>query len=249
LTEHLAALGVVIVTVPLIEVHPPESWAALDAALADWARFEAVVFTSANGVHTFFAHVAEVTKTVPERPPLVCAIGPATAAALTETGWTADLLPPTFVAESLAETLARRLSPGAWVLVPRAARAREVLEQELAARGMHVVVAPVYQTAIPAAAGAALAQVFAEAAPAPYAVIFTSASTVQHFSELLRTQFGGTWRERLQAVHAVAIGPITARAIAAQGLQVAAEAEQASVPALVAALQGVAAREARPAHG
>ncbi len=244
LVRGLAELGADPLVVPLIELLPPESWEPLNAALTDWGHYDAVVFTSANAARAFFAHTKAALNARPLLPPpLVCAIGPATAAAVQTAGWDVGLMPESFVAEDLAATLARRLRPGQRVLLPRAARARDVLPQHLAARGIQVDVAPVYRTAIPAEARAQMERVFAPSATALYAVIFTSASTVEHFVELLQSLFGSAWRARLQRVHTAAIGPITREAILAHGLAVAVEASAATLPALISALQDFAGRD------
>ena len=48
LSRLLSDMGALPVEVPMIEIRPPEDWAALDGALADAGRFDWIAFTSAN---------------------------------------------------------------------------------------------------------------------------------------------------------------------------------------------------------
>jgi len=121
LVERLRALGADAVIHPLIRILPPEDWGPLDAALADLARFDWVVFTSANGVR-------------------------ATARALREYELEPDIVPDKFIAEAVAAQLIARGVAGARVLVARAAEAREILPRRLEEAGATVVVVPAYRT-------------------------------------------------------------------------------------------------------
>ncbi len=113
----------------------------------------------------------------------VCAIGPATAAALCERGVRADLVPEEFKAEGLVDAVGDRLLPGARVLLARAAEAREVLPEELIRRGAHVDVVPAYRT-IKAASNADEVRGLLQDGKI-HAVTFTSSSTVKHFLDLV----------------------------------------------------------------
>jgi len=84
--ELLEAAGARVMLVPTIAIEPPDSWAPLDAALAEEHQW--VVFTSVNGVAMVRRRV-EATgrgRALLERSRLA-AIGPATAGALRDWGW------------------------------------------------------------------------------------------------------------------------------------------------------------------
>src|SRR6266702_709642 len=103
LATELAALGAAPILIPTIELAPPESLAALDAALAAIRTYDWLIFTSANAVEAFhrraqFHHLTAV-------PKKIAVIGPATARAVESIGLQVDLIPPRYVAESLAEAL------------------------------------------------------------------------------------------------------------------------------------------------
>src|SRR5438132_1460817 len=160
----------------------------------------------------------------------VAASGPATADALRAVGVQVELVPKGFVAESLVDALATRDAlRGARILIPRAAAARDALPAGLRALGAEVDVIPVYETVREAGDGTALATELL--AGKLDAVTFTSSSTVRQFVELVGRQAAGCGR----FVTAV-IGPVTAATARELGLAVAVEADEYTVPGLVAAL-------------
>ena len=50
LADRLRELGAIPIVVPTIEIGPPSSFAALDAALASLSSFDLIAFTSGNAV-------------------------------------------------------------------------------------------------------------------------------------------------------------------------------------------------------
>jgi len=232
LVDLLEAAGGRVLLVPTIAIEPPESWEPLDEALGRLADYDWVVFTSVNGV----AMVRRRLRARERGPEAlagarVAAIGPATAAALERFGCRVDLTPTEYVAEALADGLRGRLAPGARVLLPRAAEAREVLVRELAAMGARVDEVPAYRTR-PASEGAARLRE-ALAARQVDVVTFTSPSTVRHFAALFRP---GELRTLMADVVVAAIGPITRAAAAAVGLTARVVPAAYTVPALARAI-------------
>ena len=61
LSEGLRALGAIAVEVPVLEIRPPESFAALDAALAALSAYHWLILTSANTVGAVAARAAELS--------------------------------------------------------------------------------------------------------------------------------------------------------------------------------------------
>jgi uroporphyrinogen III methyltransferase/synthase len=224
----LAAAGAEPVSVPAIAIAPLDP-APLQAALARLANYDWLVFTSVNGVQIFFRALAARG----EDPGIlagkrICAIGPATAAALTARGLPAPLQPRRFVAESVAETLIAEGVAGRRVLLPRAAGARPILAERLRAAGAVVEEIPIY--AARAAGAGATARTLLQAGEIEL-VTFTSASTVHHFLEMLGA--GAAWPD---GVRVACIGPITADAARAHGLPVDAIAAVHTGPGLVQAI-------------
>src|ERR1035438_6282557 len=103
LANRLRALGATPISIPTIEIAPPASLAALDAALASLSSFDVVAFTSANAV-TAFHQRARLLEIAPQ-PRRIAVVGPSTARAVEAIGLQAGVIPLTFTAQSLAETL------------------------------------------------------------------------------------------------------------------------------------------------
>ena len=229
LAALLHAHGATPIEIPTIALAPPASFCALDAALVTLRTYDWLLFTSANAVRALAARAR--TLNLPPHPRRIAAIGPATARALAETGiaLNADLMPQQAVAESLAEALAPHAA-GASMLLVRAAEARDLLPEALAAAGAQVTVAEAYRNVVPPAAAPALAQLFASSPPD--AITFTSASTAQNLQAVLSAA-------QLQVPPAsvlASIGPITSRAMRELGLEPTVEAREATIESLVQAL-------------
>lgn len=245
LSTRLAELGAVPIEYPVIAFAPPDDLTPLDDALAHVERYDWIIFTSANGVR----YVCERLRADGREPETladrrVCAIGPATAAALVEVGVQPTFVPDEFVAEAVVAQIGD--VAGRWVLLPRADIAREALASGLEAKGAIVDQVVAYRTVLGEPSSDVVALLRGSEVDA---VAFTSSSTVKNF--FARLDRSGMpedeARERLAVVTVAAIGPITARTAREYGLDVAVEAEEYTVPglvdALVRALTGVASAE------
>src|SRR5690606_7451693 len=112
----------------------------------DW-----VVFTSVNGVDAFFRRLDERGGDVRALGGArIAAIGSETARALERRHLRPDRVPPEFRAESLVDALAAEPLHGKRVLLPRAAGARQILPDELRARGAEVDEVETYRSVKPA---------------------------------------------------------------------------------------------------
>jgi uroporphyrinogen III methyltransferase/synthase len=228
--ELLEAAGARVMLVPTIAIEPPDSWAPLDAALAE--KHDWVVFTSVNGVAMVRRRV-EATgqgRALLEGSRLA-AIGPATAAALRDWGLTVEVVPAEYVAEGLLDRLRPLVAPGARVLLPRAAETRDVLVRELTAHGAHVTEVAAYRTRAATEHAAGLREALAEGRVD--VVTFTSSSTVRSFCAL----FGSAELPRLlRGVTVACIGPITRATAEARGLTTQIVPEDYTIPALARAI-------------
>src|SRR5438552_558129 len=151
--------------------------------------------------------------------------------ALLDYGFSAGEIATTHVTSAAATgpRATRDALGGARILIPRAATARDALPAGLRALGAQVDVIPVYETVREAGDGRALA---AELLAGKLdTVTFTSSSTVRHFVELVGREAAGCGR-----FGTVTIGPVTAATARELGLTVAVEANEYTVPGLVAAL-------------
>jgi uroporphyrinogen-III synthase len=233
LASQLAALGAQTVTIPTIEIAPPTSFCALDAALACLSCYDWLLFTSANAVHAFQQR-AECLSIQPH-PCRIAAIGPATAKAVADLGLRPQrdtiLVPPQYVAESLAEALTPHAAGQTFLLV-RAEEARDILPDTLTAAGAHVTIAPAYRNVTPPEAIPSLQALFAAATTPPDAITFTSSSTARNLLALLETAA----ITLPSTVVLASIGPITSATLRELGYEPTVEAAEPTVPALAEAI-------------
>lgn len=229
MADRLRELGAAPIVIPTIEIGPPGSFAELDAALASLEDFDLLAFTSANAVEAF----GERTKflNVSEVPKRIAAVGPATARALEAICLSADIMPPTYTAEALGQTLAPEAA-GRRILLILAEDAPMVLRDALAAAGAQVTVAAGYCNRIPETSLAAITSLFGKTSNYPDAVTFTSASTAANLVALL----DAAGLALPDAVVRASIGPITSRALRELGLPPHIEAPASTIPALVEAV-------------
>ncbi len=225
LVAALEALGAEVLAAPAVAVAPPESYAALDAALAAAARYDWLALTSAAAVDAVAERLAALGAPLAGAPPRVAAVGEATARAARARLGRVDLVPAVHAADALADAMP--LVRGARVLFPCADRARDALPTVLRARGAAVDRVVAYRT-VDAPPDALAAVADCAAAGSLDAVLVASPSAA---GALVRACGAATGRLR-----AVCIGPTTADACRALGVPVAAVAAQPTDAALVDAL-------------
>jgi hydroxymethylbilane synthase len=221
LADALTAHGAQAIRCPVIAIEP----IAVDpSALQDLGRYDWLVLTSANGVDRLRDLLREAQRDFPTNLK-VAAIGPETAARAREAGMTPALVPPRFIAEALADALSAAMAPGARILLARAAGARDILPEQLRARGAQVDVLETYRAVPPADVRPRLAA----SLPEVDMVTFTSSSTVRHFVDALT----GALPNR---VRVACIGPITAQTARELGLRVDIIAQEYTTRGLVDAI-------------
>lgn len=222
MARALRRRGAVPIIAPTIEIGPPADPSALRRAVSSLEQYDAIAFTSANGVDAFFAALVESGRDARAlHRATLAVIGPGTAAALARHGVRADVLAEEHRGEALAEAvLARSVRR---VLLPRAAVARDVFPEMLRARGVAIDVVEAYRTKTAGDPGHARALGFD-------AVTFTSSSTVERFVELFPDV-------SLASVVVASIGPITSETCRKLGIPVGVESSPYTIPALVDALE------------
>jgi uroporphyrinogen III methyltransferase / synthase len=143
LTRALLEKGATVVPWPIIKIKPR----ALAGITAGFLRpFTTVIFTSPNGARLFMDALLQRGLDARQLAgKKVYALGSGTARALRAYCILVDGVPKTYIAEGVLQLLPRRLD-GENVLIPRAAKARELLPDTLRARGAAVTVLPVYDT-------------------------------------------------------------------------------------------------------
>ncbi|HYM46374.1 MAG TPA: uroporphyrinogen-III C-methyltransferase [Solirubrobacteraceae bacterium] len=246
LARRLESLGARAVQAPAIRTRP------LPGGAPDLAPYDLVCLTSPAGVCALFERLhASGLDARALAGVRVAAIGSGTAAALSDRGIAADVVPEHAVAEGLLDALADLEPPVRRALLARAREGRDVLPEGLRARGAEVDVLALYETI----AESPPAHVLREALAADY-ITFTSASTVRLFlqsagyagaagdagrgespGEPGRAPAGaGAMALFSPHTRIVSIGPITSDALREHGLQPHAEATRHDIDGLVQAL-------------
>ena len=230
LSDELRAFGAVPVEVPVLEIRPPASFDLLDRALRQLHRYNWLILTSANTVRALIDRVAELNLPIEPTPSLqVAAIGEATAAAARKAGFSIALIPDSYVAESLVESLAEQVS-GQRVLLARAETARDVIPGALREAGALVDAVDAYRNVLPEAAPALLRQALADRIDA---ATFTSSSSVTH---LAKAAAEAQIEFPFPGVAAISIGPITTASLLCAGWPAAMEATVSDIEGLAKAV-------------
>jgi uroporphyrinogen-III synthase len=226
LVEMLSNRGAEPISVPVMRLEPlltSGQFGELGEGIAS-GRWDDVIFTSANAVRLvlgLFAGSAQATR--------VFAIGPGTASAAAELGWSVESLPESFMAESLVERLLNERMAGRRLLLPCAAGARTVLPDALERAGAKVEVVALYQMQPEEGSRQPLLRVLSK--PGLGCVTFASASAVVCFRELAGAQAVP------EGALVACIGPITAEAARKAGMEKLLVAREHTLPGLVATLE------------
>jgi uroporphyrinogen III methyltransferase/synthase len=227
---RLWEIGAEPVMAPTIAIGPPDDPAPAAGAIRALDGYAWVVFTSARGVDACFdALTADGGDARRFGRARVAAIGPRTAERLTAHGVRADYVPTKYVAEAAVAGLLERTGLGERILLYGAQEMRAVIPDALRARGRTVDVVAAYKTTH------VRDETLARLAEETDVWTFTSASTVQAFAE--NVPGAG---DLAQSKTVACIGPITADAARACGIDPDVIAEDYTVDGLVRALELVA---------
>jgi uroporphyrinogen III methyltransferase / synthase len=240
LVQAIEALGGEVVEFPTIEISPPDSYGPLDRAIEQIQTYDWLIFTSVNGVERFLARLEKLEKSLADLDGIeIVAIGPETAKRLKAAGIPAGRVPQRYQAEGILETLAGEQLHGKKILLPRAAKARDILPETLRRQGAQVDVVIAYQTVLPQVDTPALCGVLREGRID--AITFTSSSTASNFATMLR----GQDLSRLLARSVIAcIGPITKKTVEDLGLRADVVATEFTISGLVNAIADYFSRKA-----
>jgi len=230
-SAQLKRLGAEVIELPTIEIAPPLRWEELDRAIDQLKSYDWVLFTSANGVNSFWQRLKEKGKYRLPASLKVCAIGPATASRLKENKISVDYMPREFIAESILKGFDKMAIRGKRVLLARAKKARDVLPRGLRKMGAEVDVVEVYRTVKPKGGSKRLRQLLID--KKMDLITFTSSSTVNHFAALLRKK---NLKKLLKGIAIACIGPVTAKTAREWGMKVLIEPKEYTIPALTQAI-------------
>ncbi|MBA4179590.1 MAG: uroporphyrinogen-III C-methyltransferase [Anaerolinea sp.] len=227
LAARFEALGAYVVQAPAIRVRLLPGNITNDERVS--SRWDWIVFASQNGVESFFAALRQGRRDARTLGTTqVAAIGEATTAALLANGIVPDFQPSRATSAVLAAELPR--VSGARIFLPSSSLADDQLAQALRKRGGHVEQVAAYETLPEPLDDERLRQVLSADA-----ITFTSASTARN----LRAALGEA--QVPASTKLVSIGEQTSDAVRECFGRLDAQADEASLDALVAAT-----REALP---
>lgn len=234
LQRALEEMGAEVLLLPLIHCREVQDFASLDGALRSLAKFNWLIFTSANAVQFVSERGRELgVLPISKRSEKleVAAVGPATAAAAADAGFTVSFVATRHSGRELAAELESRMK-GTRVLLPRSDRADSILPKMLREAGAEVKEVVAYRTE---SAGAADDGVRAMLVNGEVdAVALASPSAFHALGELLGAEM---LRGISEKTALAAIGPTTAAAIREAGCTAAIEAKDATAAGLAEALK------------
>lgn len=236
LCDAFNARGAETICQPAIEIRATDRTAQLDEALEQLrgGAFNLIVFASANGVKFALERFAklngrrDVGETLARLNLNVAAIGPGTARALKEFHIAPTIMPARYDAEGLLEALRGfyRAPDGITALAFRANRGRDTLAREMRAAGANYSEVEAYQNVDVVVADPATLRAL-ESGRVDAAVATSSASANALVNMLADAARQTRW---------VALSALTASALEARGVRVAAIAREATMPSLVDAV-------------
>ncbi len=208
LSSELRSLGLPVLLWPAVSVEMVET-GPLAEALGRSETFDWIVFASRHAV----AAVTELLAAPPDKIH-IAAVGQATAQVLRQRGWRVDLLPDEANAAALVNAFAAAGSvEGTRILFPASSRALPTIATGLSQLGAEVVQVEAYRTESAVALDVETCRSWI-AREVIGAVTFSSPSAVEELEHAL----GKDDFDRLLSTTAVvAIGPTTARVLAARG--------------------------------
>lgn len=230
LSARLRALGAAPVEAATIALEPTREPDRLDGQLRSLrdGAYGWVALTSTNAVEAVFDRLAGLGGDARwfARTRLAV-VGSGTAAALSQRGLRADLLPERFTTSGLAEALTEQGGPSTRALLPRADIATPTLSTALREAGWQVTEVEAYRTVPAEGLDEAVREDLRSGGLD--AVALASSSTVRNLVTLL----GDLPHPDIRVV---SIGPVTSQTCRELGLDVAAEAEPHDIDGLVDAV-------------
>lgn len=234
LSVLLRALGAEVLELPTIETVPEGVKSPLAAELKRLDGYDWILFTSPNGVRSFFDLLLALRGDVR-------ALGNAKIGSIGD-GTTREIerykIRPTVTAtEAVAEGLIKALKRfGPWkgvrVLLARADKARDILPDTLRKWGADLTVRTAYRTIKPAGLDKGVVEALRKG---EYDLItFSSSSTFENLVELTDP---GLFRGIKRRLKAASIGPITTSALIKQGVRPKIEARDHTIPGLAGAIK------------
>ncbi len=233
LSRQLVERGADVLEIPTIKIIPPKDNNDLKNALLALHEYDWIVFTSPNGVATFFGYFFKGFDDLRDIGGVrIAAVGPATAAKLKELHLKVDLMPDEYVASKIVDALIKYESiENLRILLMRAEVANRELPMALEELGAIVDDVACYQT-VPETEdiNGAAARMLEQGADW---ITFTSSSTVENFHARFNVP---ELIARFPQLKLASIGPETTKALKALNLDPTLEARRHTIDGLVEAI-------------
>jgi len=240
--ERLAEQGAGVIEVPVLKFAAPTRREPVAEALAGLHAYDWIVFTSANGVRWFFDFFFKAFKDLRDLGALrLAAVGPATAAGLTDLHLQVDVMPERHDAAHVARALAKFESlDNLRVLLARAEVATPELPRLLEEKGAIVDDVAFYRTEAETEGDHGAGQKLLEEG-ADW-LTFTSGSTVQHFHDRFDLP---ALKRKFPQLQIASIGPETTLALSELDLEPDVQAKPQTTEGLLQALVSKSANKSR----
>jgi len=235
-SQMLTKRGARVVDFPALEIREPDSWDAVDRAIAMLSSFDWLILTSPNAVNYFLDRLLQQGKDLRALSHLkIAVVGKKTNRFLTQRGLIADFIPPTFVADALVDHFPE--DPASQkLLFPRVeSGGREVLVKAMTAKGAQITEVAAYESACPDTLPPAAKSVLANREVD--VITFASSKTVRHFAKIMENAFGKEWLTLMEGVEIASIGPQTSRDCRELLGRITFEAEEYTLNGLTAGLE------------
>ncbi len=221
------------ILLPTIKIIAPPSWEPADKAISKLSDYQWLILSSVNGVNGFFKRLQEkgLSRRNCAHLTTIC-VGPKTAHAANAIGLKSDMVAKEYAAEGIIELFTNLDIKQQKILLPRALKARELLPETLRQKGANVNVVPVYETIFPPESTQLLNQLLTQ--ENIDIITVTSASSA---ANLIKHCHNPQALKKLKSIPTACIGPITAQAASATGLNVKIIAEDYTSEGLLAALE------------
>jgi uroporphyrinogen III methyltransferase/synthase len=232
-SKKLSTLGAEVLEIPAVKGEMPDNKQDFIDALLTLNSYDWLVFTSVNGVTTFFEFFFRQFKDLRDiGGAKIAAVGPATAAKLRELHLQVDLMPDEFIGRKIAEAFAKYSSiENTKICLLRAEQANPDLPRALEELGAIVDDIGLYKTVMETEDFFGASEDFRQSG-ADW-LTFTSGSTVEFFHKRFDLH---KMLKQFPKMKIASIGPETSKSLAAHKLKPALEAKEHTTDGLIAVL-------------
>ncbi|HUR46704.1 MAG TPA: uroporphyrinogen-III C-methyltransferase [Candidatus Saccharimonadales bacterium] len=233
LSKQLLDLGAEVVEIPTIKIAPPDNLQNVADVLLELGTYDWLVFTSPNGVTTFFEYFFKGFEDMRDLGGArIAAVGPGTAAKLKELHLKVELMPEEYVTRKIAEAFAKyETIENLKILLLRAEVANKELPMALEEMGAIVDDIACYKT-VPETEDRTQSAARLLESGADW-ITFTSSSTVENFHARFDLP---KLLKQFPKIRLLSIGPETSKAIKVLGLSPAVEAREHNIDGMVKTL-------------